>query len=354
MIFSLASFKWGVPVSVAMLAMQAVCWGQNPAKPQKGRSIEFSDSAGIAAATNLNLGSKSEQLKEWEKDVVKPFESFNAKSSLDGVTAPPPMFTPPASPQSKKYKELLERRKNWVFMTPEDMTAGPTTAEIFNLPDYDENGVEKKEQSALDRFYHQMDKRSKAESRRKEDDGVLGLHKKGSSRKEFESEEEDADARGLRESEQSVRKMFEGSKIGDNTLSPLLKPQTLSDVFGFKPATVEERTPAQKARMEEFRQLLTPGSAGSPSLQPFSAPYNAGGGLPDSRSGAVVGGLDSGPLRPSFPSVVGTINPTIGPSLGVKALEGGLKPVGSLAPTRIETPKVNSATPLFTVPQRKF
>src|ERR1035441_1606605 len=81
---------------------------------------------------------------------------FTPKSSLEGVVAPPPR--PPAESviQSKRVRELLERRKNWVFMTPEDLLAGPTVDDILKTPQYDANGEEKKELSPMLAYYRRL------------------------------------------------------------------------------------------------------------------------------------------------------------------------------------------------------
>src|SRR5512147_1595955 len=89
---------------------------------QRGRPIEFSAPKSDEVTTNLHqLTSKKDGLKQLEEDLYKPLRSFTPKSSLEGVVAPP--ARPPSPPviQNKRVKELLERRKNWVFMTPKDL-----------------------------------------------------------------------------------------------------------------------------------------------------------------------------------------------------------------------------------------
>ena len=72
------------------------------------------------------------------------------------------MVAPPARPaatpaiQSKRVKELLERRKNWVFMSPEDLVGAPTVEEILKAPELGPDGQEKKELPALERYYERL------------------------------------------------------------------------------------------------------------------------------------------------------------------------------------------------------
>src|SRR5512137_1118385 len=102
----------------AALAVSGVLVGSAQAgSRESGRSIEFSAPRSDEVTTNLHqLTSKKNGLKQLEEDLYRPLQSFAPKSSLEGVVAPP--VRPPSSSviESKRVKELLERRKNWVFM----------------------------------------------------------------------------------------------------------------------------------------------------------------------------------------------------------------------------------------------
>ena len=124
---------------------------------QRGRSIEFSEPKSDEVTTNLHqLTSKKDGLKQLEEDLYKPLQIVHAQefARRRRRSASPP----PAGPviQSKRAKELLERRKNWVFMSPEDLLAGPTVEEILKAPEYDADGQEKKELPPLERYYQRL------------------------------------------------------------------------------------------------------------------------------------------------------------------------------------------------------
>ena len=185
------------------------------AEKPRGSSIEFSDSAS-SVSTNLNqLGRKADSLKQLEQDLFKPFKVFSPKSSLDGVSLPPPRVVTSPAIQNKRVKELIERRKNWIFMSPEDFAPGTTAAEIFKLPEYDESGQEKEKESKLDRFYRNMDRESGDEGENP-DDEIFPLRKKKKPHEEFsstdEEEEENAPLKALRDSEKSLKTMFDQGK----------------------------------------------------------------------------------------------------------------------------------------------
>lgn len=72
-----------------------------------------------------------------------------------------PANLPPPRPQvtisSDKEKELLDRRKNWVFMTPEEMMGtDPESQKDSDSPDgkYDKNGQEKV--TVMERYYQRL------------------------------------------------------------------------------------------------------------------------------------------------------------------------------------------------------
>src|SRR5215471_9778327 len=87
------------------------------------KGLESSERKGDEVSTNATPpGIRKDGLKQLEEDLFKPLKDLSPKTSLDGIFSPP--MRPPAPPssiQSKRVKELLERRRSWVFMNPEDL-----------------------------------------------------------------------------------------------------------------------------------------------------------------------------------------------------------------------------------------
>ena len=114
-------------------------------------------------STNVNQ-LKTKQLREelfqqqLQKDVIRSLNLFGSKGSLRGV-APPPI-RPPAAPlaRNKQIKQLLEREKNWAFMTPDDLKEEQTLEEIFKLRRYDDGRQPREELSFLGRYYESLDR----------------------------------------------------------------------------------------------------------------------------------------------------------------------------------------------------
>ena len=97
--------------------------------------VEFSLPRSERVTTNVpQLTAKPDDLKQWQENLYKPMRPEEPQSSLDGVAAPAtgPAATSPS--RSKRVKELLDRRKNWMFMSPEHLLGMPTAEGILETP----------------------------------------------------------------------------------------------------------------------------------------------------------------------------------------------------------------------------
>ena len=193
-------------VAVALTSLLP-CSAQTGGRP-RGRPIEYSEPRSDEVTTNLHqLTIKEDGVKELEEDLYQPLRSFTPQSSLDGVAAPlPPSPAPPAI-QSKRAKELLERRKNWIFARPEDLVAEPTLEEILKTPEYGKDGREKKQTPALERYYERMATKRPAANRPdqwKEPDLFSPVKKSGSGEETAARGDSDLPS-GLKESAQALK-----------------------------------------------------------------------------------------------------------------------------------------------------
>src|SRR2546423_2975415 len=122
-------------------------------------------------------------LKQLEQDLFKPFETRSPKGSLDGAfipEMPEPRATTPAI-QSKRAKELLERRRDWVFETPEEILATPLTEDILSGRGKEKDKTDKSNLSPLERFYERLYNSDKNEGASKgaKREGAYDLRKPG-------------------------------------------------------------------------------------------------------------------------------------------------------------------------------
>ena len=169
----------------------------------RGRPIEFSEPKSDEVTTNLHqLTSKKDGLKQLEEDLYTPLQMFAPKSSLEGVAAPPVRPTTGPTIQSKRAKEMQERRKNWIFMTPEEMLAGPTVDEILKSPKYDANGREIKKLAPMEQYYRRLAAKRLGWDNfgRSKDEDQFGRPKTSTLRDQLDSHDDSDLPSGLRES----------------------------------------------------------------------------------------------------------------------------------------------------------
>ena len=143
-----------------------VCNAQTAGQGAAGGPLNFPCPESEEVTTNLQqLMGQPDDLKQLEEELYRPLQSLAPESSLDGVVDLP--TRPPATSvvQNKRVKDLLERRKNWVFMSPEDLLAAPTVDEILKAPERGPDGKEQKELPAFERYYKRLNtKRSAADN----------------------------------------------------------------------------------------------------------------------------------------------------------------------------------------------
>jgi hypothetical protein len=339
-----------------VLSSLLLCSAQAGGK-QRGRSIEFSEPKSDEVTTNLHqLTSKKDGLKQLEEDLYAPLQMFAPKSSLEGVVAPLPR--PPAGSviQSKRAKELLERRKNWVFMTPEDLLAGPTVEEILKSPRYDANGQEKREVAPMERYYRRLAaKRSGGDnpSQSKSDD-LFGPAKTTNPRDQLAIHDDSNLPSGLRESALALKLLSE-SDTGADRFGQSAPRNSFSDTFGLDGnAPSREQVLAHKKYMDEYRSVVDPGWQPPAAANPFNPlPSLADAARPTGIPAAGLGGLPSLAAHKGLEAQMDVTHPMLGPpglpDMNAQALG---QPRSAPVLPSVEPPKM--VAPTFTAPKRAF
>jgi hypothetical protein len=351
MSFRLSSFRW-----IPALAVVALAGGAQGAEPRRGRSIEFSEPRSAEIITNLNqLTTKKDGLKQLEADLYAPLQTFAPKTSMDGVFDPPQRRHTVSAVQSKRAKELLDRQKNWPFLDPDDLTAGPTAEQIFNLPEYDADGQEKKKGSVIERYYEKEERKRVAREKagKSKADELYGESKDSDSKDEIAAKDDPKGSRSLGGRESATGKLF-GTEPGSSTAS--FGHGTFSDIFGMgeKTPSVED-VAKHKAHMEEFRSLLNSG------WQPPASSFNSLGGIADSAKPAFSssGAFDSlpGSSRREGASSFSGVAPAFNSAPARSAFPDlNARSASSLSPTPTPAPatRLTPPTPTFTAPRRAF
>lgn len=358
MIFRRSSQQVWLGAAALALSGLLVCNAQ-PRSSGRPRPITFSVPRGDEVTTNLQqLMSKPDGLRQLEEDLSKPPQPFAPQSSLDGVVAPSIRPAAPPAIQNKRVKELLERRKNWVFMTPEDLMAAPTVEEILKTPARGPDSQEQKESPAFDIFYNrQTTKRSTADNPvQSQTEQLFGLTPQSNPRDELTAQDDSNLPSSLRESADALKKLFEPG----GSDSPFIQGATrgnLADTFSLGNNTLsKEQIQERKKFMDDYHTVLDPAwrppaiaVAGDPlaiftvTAAPAARPST---GLPSTPSPALNRGLD-----PQADVLHPVLGPQGLPDVNAQAL-GQTRPTPAF-PT-IEPTRVAPVAPTFEAPRRSF
>src|ERR1051326_2246291 len=233
-------------------------------KPGPRSDISLQDSS--PPSTNSQSFKPSQNgLKQLEQDLFKPFETISPRGSLDGAFVQPmsPTRTAPAQ-QNKRAKESIDRRRDWVFETPDEILATPSADDLINGRggDNEKNGDGKSNLTPLERFYERLYNRDKDKDKK-------GITHKGDKRDDWYnsqkrtalSDETDADGEsalplGLRETQDQMRRLLAPkNRKEDSAAEPGGK--LFSDVFGLGKATQSrEEIEMERQRTDRYKELL--------------------------------------------------------------------------------------------------
>ena len=364
MILRVSSSGFCLALATAGLSGVLVC-SPRAGGQERGRPIEFSRPKSTEVSTNLHqLGTKRDCLRQLQDDLLQPFGAFGPKSSLDGVLAPASAVPTPAAPPilSKRAKELQERRKNLIFMSPEDLVPGLSPEEIFKMPQYDKNGQERKKLSPLEQYYERLDHSGDAaatQNPRKEGQ-TFDARKSPDQRKNSESQDDALTHQpgGLKEGEQTLKGIVE-TELSSGAFGPSLTPVSASDIFGFsKNTATPEETEKQKAYKTELYKLY--GVPLPPDSGAGASSVNTIGSIIDSPSHSInaASSLDGVPnwgLRNGFDAQSGALNRGFtsgGLPDASRKLPGLAGPETSLP--KVEPQKLMPLAPTFAAPVRPF
>ncbi len=324
---------------------------------ERGRPIEFSEPRSDEVTTNLHqLTSKKDGLKQLEEDLYKPLQSFAPKDSLEGVTAPPPRTRPAPVIQSKRAKELLERRKNWEFMNPEDLMAAPTLEDILKTPKLETVKQPDKDLQPLERYYMNLaGKKALAKTPDPSKDADLfGPASKAKPRDQQGSSDDSDLPSGIRESALALQQMFQQGSADDPFVRDVGRG-TPADPFGLGTVALSKDQVSQHEKlMNEYHATIDPSwhpptieSAANPAAGLAEAAQPAKNPVPG------LGGDSSLAPRKGLEAQWDITSPILGPAglpdVNAKAL-GQTRPPPPVM--KYEPPKV--VAPTVTAPKRAF
>jgi hypothetical protein len=230
------------------------------ADEKRAEPTELSNSRSSNAITNSpSFKPKQNGLKQLEQDLFKPFENFSPKGSMDGAyvpSMPQPQSAAPAV-QSKRAKELLERRRDWVFETPEEILANMSTDDVMNRRDKDNEGEDKMKLSPLERFYERLYGKEKKEPghKGKRHEDTSDSPKTGVLAGDSEADDDTDLPLGVRETQREMKRLLAPKERKEGSSSEPVS--AFSDVFGLgKNMRSREEMEMQKERIDRYKELV--------------------------------------------------------------------------------------------------
>jgi hypothetical protein len=324
-----------------------------------GRSIGFSEPRGGELSTNLNqLTSRKDSLQQWEEEATRAIHLFKPQGSLDGE-APLPAPAPQPNVSAKRLRELMDKKKNQLWMSMEDLA--PTTSEedLLKVPQYTSDGREKKTVSAFERYYEKMGGKQTQLSGAQRDDSADDDRRpafgdtRSSSRTPLTGELNLPG--GLKDSAENLRQLFKDDRQRDMAAPAGSSRLNFSDVFGLRTDVSPQANIALRERnMNDFRAILYPDwkPPGGADIKPLDNTVDisgtkVGATAPD-RAG--FNQLRRDALGSPLDPVTAATAPTAPLDATVQALNQYNPPTPPSA--KVEIPKVGPPRPNFEFPKR--
>ncbi len=260
-----------------------------------GQKIQFSDKPGQYAPPD--------KPSLVEPDYAKPFESLGTGSSTaNAVLATPKSPAKPDSstPQTKEQKRALDRQKNWIFVTP-DTDPTTTTAEAMRVRAAEGDRTEKDDKGVMETYLEKgIRSRTSSGNSRTNKAGATRDAREKTDRYGAKTDRYDIrrDADPLRDGDSLKENEERGSRtnsepggtfsfdkkqvesvlarVPGEELNNSLLPPDFNRQSGFNPpgALRPEKTEEQRARADDFKQLLDPRAARSASVRGATDPIN--------------------------------------------------------------------------------
>src|ERR1041385_3970880 len=285
----LLRFSRGLLAGVLVFTTVANARAQSQTAPRRGRVIQFSEPKSEAANTNLDQSASSQNgLRSLDADLKSPFQIFGAGNSLDGVLAPSMPRTPTPSLQSKKARELLEKKKNWWANSEAEMFGLKEKPEdLFKQPDYGIEGLDKKDKTSVERYYETRDRApgSTNSPSARSDARAFTLDGASDSSGRLTGRDQAASDPLASEPDSNSRKteVKSDSASASSAFAARASEKTFAGFFGFAggdaPDKPLEKDSAREARMNDFKQLFeshsTVPSAPFAGFNPVTAPSPA-------------------------------------------------------------------------------
>ena len=345
---------------LAGLALAALPSADGQESSSQSRSgIRFTEPDNVVTGTNVaEITAKKPNLGALDQSLRKPFEFFKSEDFFGDAMPPVIRRAPPSAYNNKRAKELMDRKKNWVFSTPEEMYGIQSPEQMMNMREYGPDGEEKTPKTTFERYLERMEKnRTESATNQVKSDKLPGWLKPSDREGKLSSGTDDQTTSG------SIFGTTEANSKRTSDSAPFDSPfgvgygapdKVRNDFFSPGSSDAEEKSVAKDAaratRMQEFKQFLETGSTisrglgdgfgasapGSPPVPAVGSPFSTG-----------TFGRDTFGSQPATrPASPPPSSPAILPTFSAPAFSTPSLP----PPSRIFTPP----PPAFEQPKRKF
>jgi hypothetical protein len=344
-------FSNGVVLALAAVGMGGLFVCAAAAQDGAPHPLERSEPNSALTSTNqIQETGQRRPNKRLLKEIDKPMKGFSLNGSLDGEPPPIPYQPNRQVIPNKRLQEIMERRKEWIFMRPEDFAATPTPEEMMNQPEYGSDGQQKKKLSPLERFLEDFGQKPRSSSTNSD---ALASKNGKSSGLGSQFDEDKSLPEGIRESAKKLRGLL-GTAGADSDNAGSTGHSTLSDIFGLGSATdlTPEQIKEHKEYMKQYQDLLT-------GPQPPANGSSLGGVAPAQTSLDPAGLLGNayGPLRPQgYDPTIGGVSPTYVPNVPDvnSTVLTQWNPMQSYSTPAPQAPTPAPFSPMVQFPRRKF
>jgi len=293
-----------------------------PARAQSaGQSIIFSTPLTEAGQPDKSPpGALNSQAEHPPGTLPAPVQLYDFNPPADRL--PPPVSTS-ISPQQQRMQRLLRDRKNWIFMTPEEILGAATAEKMLQPPEQDALGSEKNP-TQLERYLLRESRLRDGVTNNPANDRARSAWNPGNDADSLNPNRPDDRRYRTVEAARNLNQLLNGQPVHADVANSM-------DVSGWESFShpqlqaLPKPDRAQLAAMDRFRQLLNPGSdyeAQSPTAGSFVSaakstvdPLFAQPDFLPNPAGASYTPLSSGIARPTgltpLPDAVTSLLPSV-------------------------------------------
>ena len=282
--------------------------------------------------------------------------SFSSGNSLESMAPPMPLPLPPQqAPPNRRGQDPLDDKYAWMFMTPEEMLAPPTPEQMFNLPEYGPDGLEKKKLSSVERLYESLKRQQEGATKGNlaaMEEVIFGSVDVTTTRKNDVTSSSNANLpAGIRESEKRLKDLLNSPSDSSSGLSSSATRGMGPGIFDFNDkgpslAEIEAHQDYMKRFRDEVLNARPPSSA-----DPLAALANPAAPTPAAGLPSTVAARRA----PGYDPQLGGVSATYIPSGSVDI---NSKVVNNWDPAYTPPPPPPASKPLpppgFDAPRRKF